>query len=132
MVRFLLTADVQLGMRATDVPEVAAEVRQARFEALRRVVALAKEEAVAFVVVAGDLFQDNQVSAETAYQATAILAEAAPIPVHVLPGNHDPLCPCQPPVRPARVGWEHKLWAYPSTSTPDSSTGSVTAFRSHT
>jgi len=66
MVRFLLTADVQLGMRATDVPEVAAEVRQARFEALRRVVALAKEEAVDFVVVAGDLFQDNQVSAETA------------------------------------------------------------------
>ena len=91
MVRFLLTADVQLGMRATDVPEVAAEVRKARFEALRRVVALAKEDAVDFVVIAGDLFQDNQVSAETAYQATAILAEAAPIPVYVLPGNHDPL-----------------------------------------
>jgi len=91
MVRFLHTADVQLGMRATEVPEVAHRVRQQRLDTLGRLVALAKQEAVSFILIAGDLFEDNQVSAETVYRAAAILREAAPIPVYVLPGNHDPL-----------------------------------------
>jgi DNA repair exonuclease SbcCD nuclease subunit len=91
MVRFIHTADVQLGMRATDVPEVAERVREARFDTLGRVMALATEEAVDFVLIAGDLFEDNQVSAQTAYRAAGILADARPIPVYLLPGNHDPL-----------------------------------------
>jgi len=91
MIRFLHTADVQLGMRATEVPEVAHRVRQQRLDTLGRLVALAKEEAVSFILVAGDLFEDNQVSAEMVYRAASILRDATPIPVYVLPGNHDPL-----------------------------------------
>jgi DNA repair exonuclease SbcCD nuclease subunit len=91
MIRLLHTADVQLGMRATEVPEVAYRVRQQRLDTLGRLVALAKEETVNLVLVAGDLFEDNQVSAETVYRAASTLQDAAPIPVYVLPGNHDPL-----------------------------------------
>ena len=91
MIRFIHTADIQLGMRATDVPQVADAVREVRFDTLGRVVALAVEEEVDFILVAGDLFEDNQVSADTAYRTTSVLAEANQIPVYVLPGNHDPL-----------------------------------------
>ena len=91
MVRFLHTADIQLGMRATTVPEVADRIREQRFDTLERIVALAKAEAVDFVVIAGDLFEDNQVSADTAHRAVKILGDAGPVPVYILPGNHDPL-----------------------------------------
>lgn len=93
MVRFLHTADIQLGMRATEVPEVAEKIREQRLETLKRIVALAKQEKVDFVLIAGDLFEDNQVTAVTAHRASAALAEAAPVPVYLLPGNHDPLTP---------------------------------------
>jgi DNA repair exonuclease SbcCD nuclease subunit len=91
MVRFLHTADIQLGMRATDVPAVAAAIREQRFLALERVVGLAKDESVDFILIAGDLFEHSQISGETAYRAARILGSAAAIPVYVLPGNHDPL-----------------------------------------
>jgi DNA repair exonuclease SbcCD nuclease subunit len=91
MVRFLHTADIQLGMRATDAPEVADAVREQRFLTLERVVSLAQHEKVDFMVVAGDLFEDNQVSAETAYRTARILGSATPIAIYLLPGNHDPL-----------------------------------------
>lgn len=91
MTRFLHMADVQLGMRARDATEVGGRLREARFTTLGRCVELAASEGVDFVVIAGDLFESNQVGAHTVSRAVQILQGAHPIPVHILPGNHDRL-----------------------------------------
>ena len=63
MIRFLHTADVQLvASTSGDSPELKAR-REARFTALKRLVALACEEQVDFIAICGDFFEDNLVSA---------------------------------------------------------------------
>ncbi|MCK4374248.1 MAG: metallophosphoesterase, partial [Candidatus Brocadiae bacterium] len=42
------------------------------------------------ILIAGDLFEDNGVSNDTIYRAAEALKKAAPIPVFIIPGNHDP------------------------------------------
>ena len=89
MVRFLHMADVQLGMRAQDATEVGERLRDARFDTLKCCVELAESQEVDFVIIAGDLFEHNQVSAHTVSRAVQILQDSEPIPVYILPGNHD-------------------------------------------
>ncbi len=89
MVRFLHTADLQLGMKARDATDAGGRLREARLTTLQTCMTLAIDERVDFVVIAGDLFEDNQVSALTVSRAVQILQQADPIPVYVLPGNHD-------------------------------------------
>ena len=88
MVRFLHTADVQLGMRALEASSVGERLRNVRFETLQRIIQCANEGSVDFVLIAGDLFENHQVSASTVTRAIQILSESA-APVYVLPGNHD-------------------------------------------
>ena len=90
-VKFLHTADWQMGMKALQAAEKAKEVRARRFETAARVVELAKREAVDFVLLAGDLFEHHDVDEVVVRKTVAVLDGFAPIPVHVLPGNHDPL-----------------------------------------
>jgi DNA repair exonuclease SbcCD nuclease subunit len=91
--RFLHAADLHLGLRVTRFgSEVNRRIQEARFEALDNLVAAAKERAVDFVVIAGDLFDDNHVDATVSRRAFELLG-TLPMPVYVLPGNHDPLTP---------------------------------------
>ncbi len=101
MVKFLHTADWQLGMKASHVGEAGERVREARLEAAERVVSLAREEEVDFLLLAGDTFEDNGVES-VLVQRTADLLARAGRPVYLLPGNHDPL-------GPGSV-WEHPAW----------------------
>jgi len=89
MLRLLHTADLQLGMRASDASEQGERLREARFTALERIVRIAQDEDVDFILIAGDMFENNQVGARTVSRAVQLLQAAAPIPVYVLPGNHD-------------------------------------------
>lgn len=91
MVRFIHTADIQLGMRAKEATGAGQHLRDARMTTLSNIVTLATEEHVDFVLIAGDLFEDNQVSAMTVSRTVQILQQASPIPVYILPGNHDRL-----------------------------------------
>jgi DNA repair exonuclease SbcCD nuclease subunit len=94
VVKFVHTADWQIGMRAGQVaPAAAVRIREARFETAERVVARAREVGAQFLIIAGDLFEDNQVAAADVHRVLHILGSAAPLPVFVLPGNHDPLGP---------------------------------------
>jgi len=94
MTRFLHTADWQLGLGLRFVPgDRGAKVRNERFEAVRRLAALAHEHEVDAVVVAGDVFDDNGVGPHTLQAARDALALFAPIPVLLLPGNHDAATP---------------------------------------
>lgn len=89
--RFLHTADWQMGMKALQAGEKAKEVRAKRFETAARVVDVAKHEGVDFVLLAGDLFEHHDVDEAVVRKTVAVLDGLAPIPVFVLPGNHDPL-----------------------------------------
>ncbi|MFW5867205.1 MAG: metallophosphoesterase family protein [Armatimonadota bacterium] len=89
MIKLLHTADLQLGMKAKDATDFGERQRAARFETLQRIVGIARDEAVNFVVIAGDMFEHNQVATRTVSRAVQFLQEADPIPVFILPGNHD-------------------------------------------
>jgi DNA repair exonuclease SbcCD nuclease subunit len=89
--RFLHTADWQLGMTRHFLESDA----QARYSAARRdaIVAigtLAKEAGAEFVVVAGDVFDANQLAPKVVSQSLDAI-RAIDVPVFLLPGNHDPL-----------------------------------------
>jgi len=90
-VRFLHTADLQLGMRRHYLDtDAQARFGEARLGAVRTIARLVPELAAEFVVVAGDVFESNQVDRRTVWRACDALAEV-PVPVFLLPGNHDPL-----------------------------------------
>ena len=92
MVRFVHTADWQLGMRRHYLDEEAqGRFSQDRLDAVAAVGRLAEEEGAAFVVVAGDVFDDNQVDRRTVLRLLEVLRGFPDIPVLLLPGNHDPL-----------------------------------------
>lgn len=91
VVRFLHTADLQLGMsRRFLSPEAQARFTQARIEVVRVLGRLAAAEDCEFVVVCGDVFEANQLDRQIVGRAVEALADV-PVPVYLLPGNHDPL-----------------------------------------
>ena len=91
MLRFLHTSDWQLGMtRHFLSAEAQGRFSQARCDAIRILGRIASEEACAFMVVAGDVFESNQVDRQTVSRALDALREVT-VPVLLLPGNHDPL-----------------------------------------
>ncbi len=90
MVRFLHTADWQLGLKLAFIGgDRGARARMERFEVVRRLADLARDRDVAAVLVAGDVFDDNAVKRETLQLARDVLELFKPIPVLLLPGNHD-------------------------------------------
>ena len=90
-IRFLHTADWQLGMRRHFLSEEALpRYRQARIDAIRTIGAIAEEQRCAFVVVGGDVFESNQIDSQTLRRAVKAL-DALPVPAYLLPANHDPL-----------------------------------------
>lgn len=90
MIRFLHTADWQLGLKLAFIGgDRGAYARAERFEVVRRIAGVARERQVQAVVVAGDVFDDNGVGRDTIQRARDALAEFAPVPVLLLPGNHD-------------------------------------------
>ncbi|MEW5808525.1 MAG: exonuclease SbcCD subunit D [Actinomycetota bacterium] len=89
--RFLHTADWQLGMTRHFLSGEA----QPRYSAARRAAVsalgpLAAETGAEFVVVAGDVFEHNQLAPREVSQALEAMRGIG-VPVYLLPGNHDPL-----------------------------------------
>ncbi len=99
--RFLHTADWQIGMKASALGEAGARVREERLAAGKRVVEAARQQGVDFILVAGDTFEDNAVDRVLVQRVADTLA-AFSKPVFIIPGNHDPLTPGSV--------WEHPAW----------------------
>ena len=90
-IRFLHSADWQLGMTRRFLGDESQAVYTAdRLAAVEALGTLAGEHGAQFIVVAGDAFEDNAVPRSVVLRAVEVLA-AFPVPVLVLPGNHDPL-----------------------------------------
>jgi DNA repair exonuclease SbcCD nuclease subunit len=89
--RFLHAADLHLGLRVTRFgAEVNGRLQEARLKALEHLIGQATARAVDFLLIAGDLFDDNHVDAATS-RRTFELFESAGRPVYIIPGNHDPM-----------------------------------------
>ncbi len=102
MVKFIHTADWQIGMKAAHVGSVGETVRAERLVSAQRVVNAAKENQADFMIVAGDTFEDNSVDRVLVQKVADILA-GFPKPVFIISGNHDPLVPGSV--------WEHPAWS---------------------
>lgn len=70
--------------------EAGVRFSQDRIEAIQTIGALAKAHEAEFIVVAGDVFESNQLSRQTVTRTLDAL-RTVPVPVFLLPGNHDPL-----------------------------------------
>jgi len=100
--KFLHTADWQIGMKALHVGVESARVRATRIETALHVIEVAKAEGAEFVLIAGDTFECNAIDRTVVQRIGDILAGFRG-PVFMLPGNHDPI----------DVGsvWEHPVWS---------------------
>lgn len=93
MVRFVHTADWQLGMTRHFLSEEAqARYSQARIDAIGRIGAVASKAGASFILVAGDVFEANQLSRQTILRSLEAI-KAVGLPIVLVPGNHDPLDP---------------------------------------
>ncbi len=70
--------------------EAGVRFSQDRIDAIQTIGELARAHAAAFIVVAGDVFESNQLSRQTVTRSLEAL-RTVPVPVFLLPGNHDPL-----------------------------------------
>ncbi len=89
--KFIHTADLHLGKPFTGMGDKGDELRAAQFDTLDKIMELAKSENVDFILIAGDLFDSNEVRRQTVSKAGKILGGIDPIPVLILPGTHDVL-----------------------------------------
>jgi len=89
-ITFIHTADWQLGKPFAQVQDAdkRAAIRKARIEAIDRIGEIAAQKGAAFVLVAGDLFDSTTVDRPTVSAACAAIGRI-PVPVLVIPGNHD-------------------------------------------
>ncbi len=88
-----LTADLHLGMKFAHLAEVQAELVEARFQCLQRLVETANRRKAALLVVAGDLFDRVSVTRRDVEKAASLLADFQGALCAVLPGNHDYVSP---------------------------------------
>jgi DNA repair exonuclease SbcCD nuclease subunit len=92
-IRFLHTADWQIGMGHESLGEAAGTLRRARLAAVEGLLAIARERSADLVIVAGDVFESNAVSPDVVRGLLSLIERADGPPVLLLPGNHDPLQP---------------------------------------
>lgn len=106
MVRILHTADWQLGKQFENLgapSDKLAFLRQSRIDVVRRIGQLAIERSVDAILVAGDVFESNEVGDLLLREAVAAMRQVN-IPWLLLPGNHDPAGPASVWDRIDRIG----------------------------
>lgn len=91
MVRFLHTADWQIGRNFASIAgDAAALLRRARIEAVDRLAEAAHANGCSFVLVAGDVFDAEQLAEATLRAPLERMSRARGLAWYLLPGNHDP------------------------------------------
>jgi DNA repair exonuclease SbcCD nuclease subunit len=88
--KFIHTADWQIGARFRQFGPKAASLRAARLRTLGRALEHADNARADGFLIAGDLFEDNQVEHAVVTDVFERLAAFPQLPIFILPGNHDP------------------------------------------
>lgn len=88
--KFIHTADWQIGKQFANIKgDIAAFLREARFDVIKTLASLANQHQVDAILVAGDVFDANEVS-DTTIRKTLNAMQEYKGPWVLLPGNHDP------------------------------------------
>ena len=106
MVRILHTADWQLGKQFENLEapsDKLAFLRQCRIDVVRRIGQLGIDRSVDAILVAGDVFEHNEVGDLLLREALTVMRQVN-IPWLLLPGNHDPAGPASVWDRVERIG----------------------------
>jgi len=91
MFRFLHAADLHIGMPATGLGEEAGQdVRAARLTSLERLLEIAADVDAQAILIAGDVFDDNQVDSSQVEKTAGLLNDKTRLPIYLISGNHDP------------------------------------------
>ena len=101
MIRFIHTADWQIGMKALGVGSASQTVRDARLASIERLVEIANDRSAELMLVTGDIFEDNAVDRVLVRKVGEMLRSFQGM-AYIIPGNHDPLTPGSV--------WEHAVW----------------------
>jgi DNA repair exonuclease SbcCD nuclease subunit len=86
--RFIATADLQIGMPLRWLGDAQSRFDQSRIDAILSIADLVREKGAEAVVVGGDLFDRDPVDDDDLVRTMEAIREV-PVPVLVLPGNHD-------------------------------------------
>jgi DNA repair protein SbcD/Mre11 len=87
--KILAIADMHLGMKFSTYDEVGPDLSVARYTALEKCVEAANDEKCEIFVIAGDLFDRQNVSGSDIGKAADLLSRFAGSALLILPGNHD-------------------------------------------
>lgn len=87
-IKFPHAADLQIGARFVRFGDKAPILRAARATALKRILEIATEKDVDAILIAGDLFESNQIANSLVEEVFGILAAHREIPIVILPGKH--------------------------------------------
>jgi len=99
--KFLHTADWQIGMKASHVGEAGGRIRDERIKTVKKIINVAKDNNAEFIIISGDTFEDNAIE-RVLVQRIADILSSSNLPVFIIPGNHDPSTPGSV--------WEHPVW----------------------
>ncbi|MDO4927665.1 MAG: DNA repair exonuclease [Corynebacterium sp.] len=88
--KFLHSSDFQLGMTRKFLGQAQERFDDARDQAIQNLAGIADDQDCEFVVLAGDIFDANNIPERIFYQAVDSFLEFQ-MPVYILPGNHDAL-----------------------------------------
>jgi len=88
--RFIHSADWQLGARFERFGTKGEALRRARLQTLRTALQAAHDHATDAFLIAGDLFEDAQVDDTVIEAALDAFRQFPNVAVFILPGNHDP------------------------------------------
>lgn len=89
-ISFIHTADWQIGKQFANIKgDIAAFLREARFDVIKTLASLANQHKADAILVAGDVFDANEVS-DTTIRKTLNAMQEYKGPWVLLPGNHDP------------------------------------------
>jgi DNA repair exonuclease SbcCD nuclease subunit len=110
--RFIHTADWQLGKPFANFPaDLAGELSAARFNAIERIAGVAAGHGASHVLVAGDVFDGEDLANATVRRALERMAEFSAVTWVLLPGNHDP-------ARPGGIWDRIKRFGFPANVLP--------------
>ncbi len=88
--KILHTGDIHIGSAMQNLPREKAQLRKAEIlDGFRRICAYAKENGVAAVLIAGDLFDGNAVASDIKREVFSAIAQAKPVLFFYVTGNHD-------------------------------------------
>ena len=88
--RFIHTADWQIGKPFKQFGDRETVLRQARLTAIENIGRLAETEKVAHVLVAGDVYDTEAPTPRTLLEPLERMRQFENVEWHLLPGNHDP------------------------------------------